>query len=303
MVSAKLVLTGTLFSACALAECPLRAEFENNIILKAFQNSLSSQLLNVDALQTQMQGKDGNAKAGVFLSAASDNINHALGMVSTATSALPNPFSRFSANILLTPFVQSITTGAEMALSNMDDQGGDNSKAVDLAVSLSKLASKASSAGIDVTRLSNTATKFHNMALSGNGSNLKARQVPDFDQSKAALNNCQGVQEEINSNMNEDAQSFVTATIENINNISKAIDEFSTSKDNYAIAFGYQSLSPLITSISDGMEQILTNGNSNQVSNEDIQQLSQSLEDLSSKAEKFNINVNHLNKIISQIQG
>lgn len=115
-----------------------------------------------DTLNRQLQSADGahsnQARVNAFITGADSQIDNAIATIGNFLSPITGGLSKDVADVLLGPFVQSVTNGAEVFLANIIGGGEDQMDAVltaQLTGNYSKLAELSKKSNVDASKLEN----------------------------------------------------------------------------------------------------------------------------------------------------
>lgn len=273
------------------------------------QDTLNSQLKNNGAHSNQ-------AALNAFITGADSQIDNAIATASDALSPLTFGLSKAVGNFLLGPFVQSVTNGAEVLLSNLIGGGADLADAsltASLTGNYSKLASFASKNGIDASKLQSLSRELTKTVsgkskrddeeaseydsidyvkrasdsdLSGiHGSMTNSRQVQDTLNGQLKSHNGHAAQAVINS--------FITGADSQIDNaIATVSDALAPFSFGLSKAIGNVLLGPFVQSVTNGAEVLVSNlvgGGIDLVSDGGVKMFSKALGNLSKTATKIGL--------------
>lgn len=161
--------TGLAILSIASAAVPTGTSQNQYSDLTGAQNSMINHQQVQDTLNNQLKG-DGNVHANAdrlvaYITGADSQIDNAIATVSKALAPLTGGLSEAVGNVLLGPFVQSVTNGAEVFVANLVGGTEDRLDAEmvgQLTGDYSRLAELSSKNNVDVSKLQNLNQQIQN---------------------------------------------------------------------------------------------------------------------------------------------
>jgi len=270
------------------------------------QGSVTNSRQVQDTLNRQLQANGGahanQARVNAFITGADSQIDNTIATVSDALAPLTMGASKAIGNVLLGPFVQSVTNGAEVLLSNLIGGGEDLADAqmtASLTGNYAKLSALAAKNNVDASKLQNLSQQITNTV-----SDKSKRDDGGMSGIKGAMTNLkqtvdtmkQNMQDRKGTSARDTIDAFITGADSQIDNAAATI-----SQGLNGVTLGISGkigdflLGPFVQSVTNGAEVMISNvvgGSVDIVSDGTAKLFSESLSKLHSLAVKNNVNSN-----------
>ena len=304
------------YGASLSSEQVAQQQSQTEHAMSGYQGSMTNAQQVQDTLNRQLQGNGGahanQARVNAFITGADSQIDNAIATMSDALAPLTGGLSKDIGNVLLGPFVQSVTNGAEVFLSNLIGGGEDMADAemtAQLTGNYSKLAALATKNNVDSGKLQNLAQQITNTLP-------KSKRASDADMSgaKGAMTNAQQVQDTLNRQLQGNGgahanqariNAFITGADSQIDNAIATVGDF-LSPVTGGVSKGIADvlLGPFVQSVTNGAEVFLSNligGGEDMADAEMTAQLTGNYSKLAALATKSNVDASKLNNLSQQI--
>ena len=287
---------------------------DTSVIPSGMKGSMQNTQQVQDTLNRELQSHDGHAASDVissFITGADSQIDNAIATVGQFLAPVTLGGSEAVANVILGPFVQSVTNGAEVFISNL--LGGGIDMVSDAAYaqyqqSVSRLSKESQKYGVDTSSLDKTIAKFPSKDHS-------KRQDTSVIPSgmKGSMQNTQQVQDTLNRELqshdghaaSDVISSFITGADSQIDNAIATVGQFLapvTLGGSEAVANVI--LGPFVQSVTNGAEVFISNllgGGIDMVSDAAYAQYQQSVSRLSKESQKYGVNTSSLDEVIAKM--
>lgn len=172
MIAPKVLAAAAVFASLTTAAPKGQLDARENALLDGAKSGMVNHQQVVDTLTHQLKTQSGHANAermSAAITGLDSQIDNAIGTAAHALAPFTGGLSMAVGNFLLGPFVQAVTNGAEVALSNMVGGAADmvqNAATASFVHSMSRLSNQAARVGVNTSRLDKVTSRYRSMMAS-----------------------------------------------------------------------------------------------------------------------------------------